>query len=406
MASRKCQETRVFYAQAIYGREEIDAVMDVLENRSLNLMGGPAVLEFEKQVACLFGKDAGLMVNSGSSANLLAVAILGLMPGDEVITPALTFSTTVAPLIQNGLVPAFVDVEPDTCNIDIDLIEAMVGPKTRAMMIPNLIGNLPDWSRLREIADQYDLKLIEDSADTIGSTFNGKPTGKLSDISTTSFYASHIVTCGGFGGAICIDDPELMRRAKLLRGWGRSSSVLGESEAPEDRFDMDINGIEYDAKFVFEAQGFNFLPSEMAAAFGLVQLGRLREYTERRVRNFEALTAFFERYQNWFILPRQTPKTSTPWLAVPIITRDDAPFTRRQLQVHFEGQGIQTRTVFTGNILRQPGFSNIDCRTDPAGYPNADQVMRGGFLLGCHQGMGVDEIEIIKDAFKRFVDLI
>ena len=406
MASGKCQETRVFYAQAIYGREEIDAVVDVLENKSLTLMGGPAVAEFESRVACLFGKDVGLMVNSGSSANLLAVAILGLMPGDEVITPALTFSTTVAPLVQNGLVPVFVDVEPDTCNIDIDLIEAMVGPKTRAMMIPNLIGNLPDWSRLREIADQYDLKVIEDSADTIGSTLNGKPTGKLSDISTTSFYASHIVTCGGFGGAICIDDPELARRARLLRGWGRSSSVLGESEAPEDRFNMDINGIEYDAKFVFEAQGYNFLPSEMAAAFGLVQLDRLRDYTERRVRNFEALTAFFESYEDWFILPRQTPETHTPWLAVPIIARDDAPFTRRQLQVHFESQGIQTRTVFTGNILRQPGFRNIDCRIDPAGYPNADQVMRGGVLLGCHQGMGSDEIEIIKDSFKTFVGSI
>ena len=144
MASSKYQETRVFYAQAIYGREEIDAVLDVLENKSLTLMDGPAVAEFENRVACLFGKDVGLMVNSGSSANLLAVAILGLMPGDEVITPALTFSTTVAPLVQNGLVPVFVDVEPDTCNIDIDLIEAMVSPKTRAMMIPNLIGNLPD----------------------------------------------------------------------------------------------------------------------------------------------------------------------------------------------------------------------------------------------------------------------
>ena len=169
---------------------------------------------------------------------------------------------------------------------------------------------------------------------------------------------------------------------------------------------MDINGIEYDAKFVFEAQGYNFLPSEMAAAFGLVQLDRLREYTERRVRNFEALTTFFQSYEDWFILPRQTPETYTPWLAVPIIARDDAPFTRRQLQVHFESQGIQTRTVFTGNILRQPGFYNIDCRIDPAGYPNADQVMRGGFLLGCHQGMGAGEIEIIKDSFKIFIESI
>ena len=406
MKSGTDQPTRVFYAKALYGREEIDAVIDVLENSPLTLMGGPAVGKFENRVAGLFGKSFGLMVNSGSSANMLAVAALGLRPGDEVITPALTFSTTVAPLVQHQLVPVFVDVEADTYNIDVDKIEAMIGPKTRAMMIPNLIGNLPDWARLREIADRHHLMLIEDSADTIGSKFRDQPTGRLSDITTTSFYASHVVTCGGFGGAVCVDDPELERRMRLLRGWGRSSSILGESEAPEDRFNVDISGVEYDAKFVFEAPGYNFLPSEMAAAFGLVQLDRLSEYAERRVRNFRILTAFFKEYEHWFILPRQMAETYTPWLAVPLITRDDAPFSRRQLQVFFESNGIQTRTVFTGNILRQPGFSNIECRVDSDGYPHSDQVMRGGFLLGCHQGMGDDEIEIITTTFKAFMDTL
>jgi len=169
---------------------------------------------------------------------------------------------------------------------------------------------------------------------------------------------------------------------------------------------MDISGVEYDAKFVFEAPGYNFLPSEMAAAFGLVQLDRLSEYAERRVRNFNALTAFFKEYEHWFILPRQMAETYTPWLAFPLITRDDAPFSRRQLQVFFESNGIQTRTVFTGNILRQPGFSNIECRIGSDGYPHSDQVMRGGFLLGCHQGMGDDEIEIITTTFKAFMDTL
>jgi len=406
MASKNEGRTRVFYAQAVYGREEIDAVVNVLENQSLALMTGPSVTQFEARVAALFGKAYGLMVNSGSSANLLAIAALGLSPGNEVITPALTFSTTVAPLVQHGLVPVFVDVEADTYNIDAGLVEAMIGPKTRAMMIPNLIGNLPEWAPLREIADRHGLKVIEDSADTIGSKYRGEPTGSLSDIATTSFYASHIVTCGGFGGAVCINDPELERRARLLRGWGRSSSILGESEATEDRFNMSISGIDYDAKFVFESPGYNFLPSEMAAAFGLVQLNRLENYANQRVRNFAALTAFFHEYENWFILPRQTNETYTPWLAVPLVVRDNAPFTRRQLQLHFEDQGIQTRTVFTGNILRQPGFKDIDCRTSDAGYPNADQVMRGGFLLGCHQGMSADETEIIERAFKSFVETI
>jgi len=403
MADNQDEGTRVFYAQALYGREEIDAVVEILETQAIILMTGPSVTKFEARVAALFGKQHGLMVNSGSSANMLAVAVLGLNAGDEVVTPALTFSTTVAPLIQHGLVPAFVDVEADTCNIDVDLVEDVIGPKTKAMMIPNLIGNLPEWAVLREIADRHGLKVIEDSADTIGSLYRGKPTGSLSDIATTSFYASHVVTAGGFGGAVCFDDPEMERQARLLRGWGRSSSVMGESEAVEDRFNFNIDGIDYDTKFVFEAPGYNFLPSEMSAAFGLVQLDRLEEYAARRVRNFEALKGFFQDYEEWFILPRQTNETYTPWLAVPLIVRDDAPFNRRELQIYFEENGVQTRTVFTGNILRQPGFEDVPHRTHPGGYPNADQVMRGGFLLGCHQGMGTEEIAYIAEIFEKFV---
>ena len=395
---------KYLYAEANYGKKEINSVIDVLKNSRHYLMGGKKTKILEKKVSKLFQSKYGLMTNSGSSSNLLAIKSFNFPKGSEVITPALTFSTTVSPIIHADLIPVFVDVHFKTLQINEKLIEKAITAKTVAIMAPNLIGNISDWKELKKIASKHNLFLIEDSADTIG--YKTKNRYKRADVTTTSFYASHIVTCGGFGGAICIDDPELARRARLLRGWGRSSSVLGESEAPEDRFNTDVNGIEYDAKFVFEAQGYNFLPSEMAAAFGLVQLDRLREYTERRVRNFEALTAFFESYEDWFILPRQTPETHTPWLAVPIITRDNAPFTRRQLQVYFESQGIQTRTVFTGNILRQPGFRNIDCRIDPAGYPNADQVMRGGLLLGCHQGMGASEIEIIKDSFKTFVESI
>lgn len=393
---------KVFYAQAVYGREEIEAVIDVLENRPLQLMSGPSVAEFEGRVAALFGKTMGLMVNSGSSANLLAVSALGLEKGSEVITPALTFSTTVAPLVQNGLVPAFTDVEEGTFNIDAGAVEDLITPKTKAMMIPNLIGNLPDWKKLREIADRHGLKVIEDSADTIGSKVGTEPSGIYADISTTSFYASHVMTCCGFGGAVCTNDAELERRARLLRGWGRSSSVLGESEAVEDRFDVAVDNIEYDAKFVFEAPGYNFLPSEVGAAFGLVQLDRLGEYSARRIRNFEALTAFFAGYEDWFILPRQAPGTTTPWLAVPLVVRDGAPFKRRDLQLHFETHGVQTRTVFTGNILRQPGFRDIEHKDHPRGYPNADKVMRGGFLIGCHQGMDEAQVAFVCETFEAF----
>jgi CDP-6-deoxy-D-xylo-4-hexulose-3-dehydrase len=393
---------RVFYAQAVYGEEEIEAVTSVLRSNSLALMDGPKVHEFEARVAETFGKSKGLMVNSGSSANALAIAALGLAAGDEVITPALTFSTTVAPLVQQGLIPVFVDVEPDTYVIDPDRIEAMIGPKTRALMIPNLIGNLADWNTLKRIAEKHGLSTIEDSADTIGSLLDGAPTGSQSHIATTSFYASHVMTGAGFGGMVCFNDDDLYNRAKQLRGWGRSSSLVGESEAIEDRFNVQVDGIEYDAKFVFGDVGYNFLPSEISAAFGLVQLDRLPDYGARRQRHFSELTAFFANYEDWFVLPRQQPNTETYWLAVPLIVRDGAPFTRRDLQVHFEANEIQSRTVFTGNILRQPGFAGVNHRADPEGFPNADRVMEGGILLGCHQGMDEDQLGYMCDVFRKF----
>ena len=393
---------RVFYAQAVYGEEEIEAVTSVLRSNSLALMDGPKVHEFEARVARTFGKSKGLMVNSGSSANALATAALGLATGDEVITPALTFSTTVAPLVQQGLIPVFVDVEPDTYVIDPDRIEAMISPKTKALMIPNLIGNLADWNTLKAIADKHELITIEDSADTIGSLLDGAPTSTQSDIATTSFYASHVMTGAGFGGMVCFNDDDLFSRAKQLRGWGRSSSLVGESEAIEDRFNVQVDGIEYDSKFVFGDVGYNFLPSEISAAFGLVQLDRLPDCGSRRQRHFALLTDFFANYEDWFMLPRQQPNTETYWLAVPLIVRKDAPFTRRELQIHFETNDIQTRTVFTGNILRQPGFAGVAHRADPNGFPNADRVMEGGILLGCHQGMDEDQLGYICDVFKIF----
>jgi CDP-6-deoxy-D-xylo-4-hexulose-3-dehydrase len=395
---------RVFYAKAIYGAEEVAAVTDVLQNHPLELMGGPIVSTFEARIAALFGKRHGLLVNSGSSANLLAFAALDLPRGSEVITPALTFSTTVAPLVQHGLVPAFVDVEPDTYVIDAARVEEMVGPKTRAMMIPNLIGNLPDWTALHAIAERHGLLLVEDSCDTVGYQYRGGTTGELTDATVTSFYASHVMTCAGFGGLVAFNDPALERRARLLRGWGRSSSLLAESERIEDRFGVETDGVPYDNKFVFEGIGYNFQPSALAAAFGLVQLGRLSGFIEARIRNFARLHELFTSYARWFVLPRQRADARTAWLAFPLIVRDDAPFRRRDLQEHLETLGIQTRTVFTGNILRQPGFRNIERRDHPAGYANADQVMRGGMLLGCHQGMDDEQLAYMLDALRQFME--
>lgn len=390
---------RVPYGQTVHGEAEIAAVVDVL--RTSTQMGA-RVREMERRVAALFAKQHGVMVNSGSSANYLAVELLRLSAGSEVITPVLTFATTVAPLVRAGLVPAFVDVEPDTFNIDVEQIDAAIGPRTRAVMIPSLIGNLPDWDRIESIARARNLRIIEDSADTLGATLRGMSTGTRSDISTTSFYGSHVINCAGNGGMLCVNDEDLVAEARLLRSWGRSSSLFVEAERIENRFAIELDGIPYDAKFVFERIGYNMEPSEMGAAFGLVQLDKLEANVAARERNFASQLAFFSDYEQWFILPRQIADSRTGWLAFPLIVREDAPFTRRDLQIYLEQRNIQTRTVFTGNILRQPGFANIDCRRVGDGYPNADRVMRGGMLIACHHGLTAAQIAHVHQSFQEF----
>lgn len=390
---------RVNYGQTVHGEPEIAAVVKVL--RSSTQMGSE-VREMERRVARLFDKRHGIMVNSGSSANFLAVKLLDLPPGSEIITPALTFATTVAPIVQNGLVPAFVDAAPGTYNIDVNAIEAMIGPDTRAMMIPLLIGNLPDWDRIRAIADAHGLIVVEDSADTLGATLHGLSTGSRAHISTTSFYGSHVINAGGNGGMLCVDTPEHHRRALLLRSWGRSSSLFQQSESIENRFNVSLDGLEYDAKFLFEELGYNFEPSEMGAAFGIVQLDKLTANIAAREANFARHLAFFAAYEDWLELPRQLPAARTGWLAFPLTVRADAPFTRREIQMFLEEADIQTRPVFTGNILRQPAMRKVKVRTCPHGYPVADDVMRGGILLACHHGLEDAQIDYMHEQFQIF----
>lgn len=391
------------YGKTVHGEEEIEAVVHVLRTST---QMGKHVKQMEQSVADLYNKQQGIMVNSGSSANYLAIEILDLPKGSEVITPALTFSTTVAPLVKCGLVPVFIDVEPTTYNIDVDQVESMITDKTRAMMIPNLLGNLPDWKKLREIADRHNLILIEDSADTLGATIDGESAGRFTDMSTTSFYGSHVINCAGNGGMLCVKDEKLARRAILLRSWGRSSSLFSAdaAEAIENRFNVDVDGIPYDAKFLFEALGYNWEPSEMSAAFGLVQLKKLEENIRLRTQWFNRHNEFFAKHSEWFDLPTQCSSVTTGWLAYPVIIKDNAPFVRRDLQIFLEKRNIQTRTVFTGNILRQPGFKNIEHRAVEGGYPNADRVMRSGMLIACHHGLTEEMLSHVHESLDLFVE--
>mgnify|MGYP001245017392 FL=1 len=394
------EEMRVPYGMAVHDSEEENAVLDVIRNHKTIL--GKNVKKFESEIAKLFGKELGIMVNSGSSANLLTFEILDIPENSEVITPILTFATTLSPIIKKGLIPVFVDVEPETYIVNISQIEQSITSKTKALMIPSLLGNVPDLKRLRKIADDNNLIFIEDSADTLGATFDGIPTGKFSDVSTTSFYGSHIITAAGEGGMVCCNDEKMDERCRILRGWGRSSAI-NESEKIEDRFSIKLDNIPYDSKFVFEEIGYNFLPTEISAAFGLVQLKKLNKFTQIRQKNFENLNSFFSN-QRFFKLPKQLPQVKTSWLAFPLTINSDAPFSRIEIVKHLESRGIQTRPVFTGNVLRQPAFEKINCKNIGKDYDVADNIMKNSFLIGCNHGLNEKHLEKIKVVFKSFLD--
>ncbi|NQY43661.1 MAG: aminotransferase class I/II-fold pyridoxal phosphate-dependent enzyme [Legionellales bacterium] len=395
------KDIHVPYAKTVYGQKEIDAVVKCL-NESTQM--GKYTSKFEKKISLLFSKKNSLFVNSGSSALYIGMEAKGYKPGSEVITPALTFSTSVGCIVKSDLIPVFVDVSKRDYCIDVEKIEEVISDKTVAILAPNLLGNLCKWDEIHDIAKKYNLDIIEDSADTLGGTLHGKPSGYWSDWSITSFYGSHIINCAGNGGMLCMNDPQQIKQAKLLRSWGRASSIFDEkSEAIENRFNLHLDDIEYDAKFVFERIGYNLEGSEIGAAFGLVQLDDLDKNIEVRNHNFNKQTEFFSNYSDYFELPEQTPGAHTAWLAYPIIIKETSPFKRRNFQIFLEKNNIQTRTIFTGNITKQPGFANISMRKSPAGFTNADNVMRGGVLLACHHGMSSEMFSHMHNVIDDFI---
>jgi len=397
---------RIDYAGSVHDEREIDAVVAVLRGGPQALRIGKSVRAFEQAIADLFGKRRGIMCNSGSSALYLAVELLGLVPGDEVITPALTFSTDIAPLVRAGLVPVFVDVEADTYNVDVDAIEAMIGPRTKAILVPNLIGNVPDWDRIRAIADTHDLQVIEDSCDALGSTLRGTPTGTRSDISVTSFALSHIITAAGTGGMVCVDDPELADKCLLLRRWGRRSEVqiYGSTKGVDRRFFSTIDGdLEYDNLFIFDELGWNFEPSELSAAFGLVQVDKLPANLAARKRNFARLCEHFGSRPDVFVLPRTTEGADTAWHMFPVLLRPESGVERSAFQTHMEAHGIDTRMVWTGNALRQPAFRTIAHRAPASGLPNTDRVMEQGLILPSNHSLTDDDVDHIWATAEAFL---
>ncbi len=394
---------RIRYGGAMIDEREVEAVNKVMRT---GMIIGEQVQTFEKRVARLLGHKYGIMVNSGSSALMLAMRLLDLPKGSEVITPVLTFSTDVASIVHVGCVPAFVDVVPDTYQINLDKIERMISPKTKAISVPNLLGGIPDWDRLRGIADKHGLLLLEDSCDTLGATLKGRPPGERADISVTSFSIFHIITCLGNGGMVAVNDETLWDRGLVLRSWGRSSEkyLHGTLQAESDgRFLEDVDGIPYDGMFVFEDVAYGFIPNEAGAAFGHVQLDKLEEFARLRNKVFARHDGYFAEHADIFIAPKQRDDITTTWINYPVQLRPELGWSRRDLQVHLEAHGIVTRTIFSGNITRQPMMRGVEYRGDPEGYPAADQIMHQGVCLPCHPTMTEEDCAYLYGVLDQFI---
>jgi len=393
--------TKIPYGKNVYDQREINAVLNTLKKST---QMGKSVNEFENKISKLFAKKFGLMVNSGSSALILALKVMNFKKGSEIITPCLNFGTAISSITLSNLIPIFVDCEIDTLQIDIKKIESKITKKTKALLIPNLIGNLPDWKKIRQIANKHKLLVIEDSADTLGATIDNKPSGIYSDISITSFYGSHIISCAGNGGMFLTNNKYFFNKAKVLRSWGRMSTLIKDSENINKRLGIKLKGFDYDRKFVFSEAGYNFEPSEIGASFGLVQLKKFKNFSALRNKNFKLHYDFFKKLSNYFMVPKIERNVKTNFLAYPIILKDNKKFTRKKIQIFLEKQNIQTRPIFTGNSLRHPAFSNlINSRNKLNSFRNADYIMKYGLLVGCHQGLKDKDISYIHSRIIKFI---
>lgn len=390
---------KVYYAQAVFGDEEKKAVADSLENGFL--ASGPKVAQFEQEVAKLFGKKYGIAVNSGSSANLLAVKALNMPIGGEVITPVCTFSTTVSEIINNNLIPVFVDSVIGRYTINEDLVEQAITNKTVAILIPQLVGGISNMPKLYDIAKKHHIWLIDDSCDTFAPHIGKHSVSRYAHVSTTSFYGSHIITAAGIGGMVLTNNEKYRDKIITLRDWGR---VGNDKEEFSKRFDFTIDNIPYDAKFLYSEFGYNLKMNEVSAAFGLEQLKKLPKFLEIRANNFHTLRYFFYKYKQFFHLPyTYDDKVKTNWLAFPLTITHDAPFTRYEFLEHLEKNGIQTRVLFSGNITRHPVYrDNPNLWRAASTFENADFMMANSLLLGCHHGMDEQQVTYLcqtADAF-------
>lgn len=402
-------QSTVRYAGRVFGSAEVrnaaDAVLDFW------LTAGRFSEEFEQRLADYLGVEAVLMVNSGSSANLLAVTALTspklgdrrLKAGDEIITVAAGFPTTVAPILQNGLVPVFVDVDLGGYNALPERVAAAIGPKTRAIMLAHTLGNPWDLGAIAKLARDKGLWLVEDNCDALGSTYAGKKTATFGDLATLSFYPAHHITTGEGGAVVCSTD-ELRRIVLSLRDWGRDCYCAGgENNTCGRRFSQQFGTLPvgYDHKYVYSHIGYNLKATDIQAAIGCSQLDRLDGFVEARKRNHAVLSKGLARHADRLILPRATPNSDPSWFAFVITVRPDAGFTREDLVRHLFEKKVETRNLFSGNLLRHPGFLDIPHRV-VGDLKNTDEITARTFFVGVYPGLGEAELAYMIEAFDQF----
>lgn len=408
-------ESKIHYAGRVYDEQEMVNMVDAVLDFWITL--GPYGEQLEKELANFLGVSEAILVNSGSSANLIAIAVLmslqlsnHLSPGDEVITPAVTFPTTLTPIIQSGLIPVIVDCELGTYNIDAAKLEEAISPKSRAMFISHTLGNPCLMDKVTELCSKYNLYLIEDTCDALGAKYGGKLVGTFGDFSTLSCYPAHHISMGE-GGVIFTSSARLAKIARSVRDWGRDCWCKGDASptgacGKRFQYKIKIGGeeIDYDHRYVYSNIGYNLKPTDIQAAMGLAQLKKLDWFIERRRHNFNRLFEGLKRYEDIFVLPLWNEKAEPSWFAFPLTIRPGARFTRRELLVFLEEAKIETRLLFAGNIIRQPAFKDINCRVTGS-LANSDLVMTNTFFIGVYPGISDEMLDYILGKFGEFLEV-
>jgi CDP-6-deoxy-D-xylo-4-hexulose-3-dehydrase len=401
----------VHYAGRVFDEKELQVLVD--SSLDFWLTSGRFSEEFEASFAEFVGAEYAFLVNSGSSANLVAFSaltspLLGdkrLKPGDEVISVAAGFPTTVNPIIQHGMVPVFVDVDIGTYNINLKQLKQAIGPKTKAIFLAHTLGNPYDLDTIVDLVKKHNLWFIEDCCDALGSTYKGKNVGSFGHIATCSFYPAHHITMGE-GGCVFTNDDDLARASRAIRDWGRDCYCSGgESNTCGKRFTGQYGTLPkgYDHKYVYSHIGYNLKVTDMQAAIGVEQLKKLPEFIRRRKENFQLWTEGFKPLERYFILPRATAGSDPSWFAYPITVKPDAGFNRTELTDWMNGNKVETRNLFGGNLLRQPAYINIQHRIAPGGLVNTDIIMNDTFFLGAYPGLTKEKIDYSISIITEFI---